>query len=134
MHITRKKEEDQGFPVLFFCLPKLIGRGVVFKAHLCQLLFQYFPVDLQVLAESIQIRIKITQFHVDEPHEHHRVLWHLIHTLIPLYIYKLFAVEKRHKVTTFFMKQQTLCRFLTYTYTNQERNLRRAWLFNISTV
>lgn len=62
-------------------LPHLVKFPVILQIMIRKIIQKVIAVNIHIIAQSFKIRIKITQLHVDEAHQYHRIFGKLIHHL-----------------------------------------------------
>ena len=62
-------------------LPETIIFRTIFETYRAQFLKKLGFIYAHVFAQFVQGRVEIPEFHVDEAHQHHRIVWYVAHSV-----------------------------------------------------
>lgn len=74
----RLEGDDITYIICACVSPELISRLIIFQPYFGHFTFQNATIDIHIIAKRVQRRINISQLHINEAHQHHRIFWHIV--------------------------------------------------------
>ena len=85
-------------PVKKVGLPEAVVFRAIFETYRGQFLKKLAFIYVHILAELVKGWVEVSEFHVDEAHEHHRIFWKVVHMSFSYFhVTRLYPAEPFHR-------------------------------------